>query len=84
VTEERDPPPCDDPAHFEVRKGNVGNGIEQDAFIGFRDEVVAIMQSRRQIVLEEMWRSGHNSVSHGSQPSAYGINEPGSEPHPAH
>lgn len=34
-----------------------------------RNEVIAVVQSWRQIVLEVAWRSGHDSVSHDGQPS---------------
>ena len=69
IGQECDTAPCDDAAHFEVREGDAGNGVEQLSFFGLRDEVIAVVQSGRQIVLEEASRSGHDSVSHDGQPN---------------
>jgi hypothetical protein len=69
LAKECDTPPCDDAAHFEVREGDFGNGVEQLSLFGLRDEVIEVVQSLRQIVLEEAWRSGHHSMSHDGQPN---------------
>ena len=69
LAKECDTPPGDDAAHFEVREDDAGNGVEQRSLFGLRDEVIPVMQSWRQFVLEKTWRSGHDSVSHGRQPN---------------
>src|SRR4029450_9472855 len=64
LAKECDTAPCDDAAHFEVREGDAGNGVEQLSFFGLRDEVIAVVQAGRQIVLGEAVRSDYESVSH--------------------
>jgi hypothetical protein len=59
LAEERDTPTSDNATHFEVRKRNVGDRVEELALLGVGDDVVAIVEAFRQILLEEAWRSGH-------------------------
>jgi hypothetical protein len=59
LAEERNPAPCHNATHLEVRKRNVGDRVKEGSLIGVRDEVVAIVEACRQVVLEEAWRSGH-------------------------
>ena len=57
--EEGDTPTCDNATHLEVRKRDVGDRVEERALLGVGDDVVAIVEACRQVVLEEAWRSGH-------------------------
>ena len=59
LAEERDTPTSDNATHFEVRKRNVGDRVEELALLGVGDDVVAIVEAFRQSLLEEAWRSGH-------------------------
>jgi len=59
LAEERDTPTSDNATHFEVRKRDVGDRVEERALLGVGDDVVAIVEAFRQVVLEEAWRSGH-------------------------
>ena len=61
VTEERHSPARDDAAHLEVRKRDAGHRIEEESLVGARDEVLAILEARRDIEPEEAWRLGHDS-----------------------
>jgi len=57
--EEGDTPTCDNATHLEVRKRDVGDRVEERALLGVGDDVVAIVEAYRQVMLEEAWRSGH-------------------------
>ena len=59
LAEEGDAPTCDNAAHLEVRKRDVGDRVVERALLGGGDDVVAIVEACRQVVLEEAWRSGH-------------------------
>ena len=59
LAEESDPPTCNDATHLEVRKRDVGDRVEERPLLGVGDDVVAIVEACRQVVLEEAWRSGH-------------------------
>ena len=61
VTEERHPPARDDAAHLEVRKRDAGHRLEEGFLVGARDEVLAILEARRDIESEEACRLGHDS-----------------------
>ena len=55
LAEERDAPARYDATHFEVRERDVANGISQDSLIRLRDEVLAIVETVRETVIEETW-----------------------------
>ena len=56
LAEERHPPPRDDAAQREIRKGNLGDGLQEDPLLRVGDEILAIMEARRHIAVEEAWR----------------------------
>ena len=58
LAEERDTPTNDNATHLEVRKRDVGDRVEERALLGVGDDLVAIVEAFRQVVLEEAWRSG--------------------------
>ena len=57
--EECHPPPSDNTAHLEVRKRDIGDRFEEDSLIGFRDEVLAIVEAQGPIAFEESSRRYH-------------------------
>ena len=60
LPEERHPPASNDAAHRELRKGNPGDCLQEDSLLLASDEILAIVEARRQIAVEESGRHCHD------------------------